>query len=88
MEYNDKTGIFSINQFYISQGLTDYTEEHIKGFIKDIASGLEYCILYIKLVHSMDIVHRDIKTDNVLLDQNGNCKIGKIIFIQLTLVFL
>ena len=42
MEYNDKTGIFSINSYYRNQGLSDYTEEHIKGFIRDIASGLEY----------------------------------------------
>jgi hypothetical protein len=43
MEYNDRTGMFSINHYYREQGLSDYNEEHIRGFISDIASGLEYC---------------------------------------------
>lgn len=37
--------------------------------MSDVARGLEYA-------HSQKIVHRDIKPDNLLLDKNGNIRIG------------
>ena len=39
-------------------------ETTIWQFIHDVASGLEY-------LHSMGIVHHDIKPDNILVDENG-----------------
>jgi hypothetical protein len=47
MEYNDRSGIFSINSFYIdkSKNKYDFTEEEIKGFLRDLAEGLDYCKL-------------------------------------------
>ena len=42
-----------------------------KQYIKEIISAVKY-------LHSMNppIIHRDIKPENILIDQNGNCKLG------------
>ena len=63
---NEKTGIFCINSNYRDDV---YNEELIKTWIYDIANGL-------KFLHENNIVHRDIKSDNILIDKNGHCKIA------------
>ena len=63
---NEKDGVFCINNNYRDD---IYDEELIKTWIYDIANGL-------KFIHENNIVHRDIKSDNILIDKNGHCKIA------------
>ncbi len=43
MDYNERTGVFSINQFYKKEGEKKYySEEEIKNFVRDMAEGLVY----------------------------------------------
>ena len=63
---NEKTGTFCINSNYRDD---IYDEKLIKTWIYDIANGL-------KFIHENNIVHRDIKSDNILIDKNGHCKIA------------
>ena len=44
-------------------------EEVAKYFFKQIISGIQY-------IHSKNIIHRDIKLDNLLLDGDGKIKIA------------
>lgn len=43
-------------------------EEHAKFYLSQIVCALEY-------LHSIDIVYRDLKTENVMLDQDGHVKL-------------
>ena len=63
---NEKAGIFCINSNYRDDV---YDEKLIKTWIYDTANGL-------KFLHENNIVHRDIKSDNILIDKNGHCKIA------------
>ncbi|KAJ1420017.1 Serine/threonine-protein kinase, active site [Sesbania bispinosa] len=46
-----------------------FTEAQIKCYMQQLLRGLEHC-------HSRGVMHRDIKGSNLLLDNNGNLKIG------------
>ncbi|XP_027362563.1 probable serine/threonine-protein kinase At1g54610 [Abrus precatorius] len=46
-----------------------FTEPQIKCYMQQLLRGLEHC-------HSRGVLHRDIKGSNLLIDQDGNLKIG------------
>ncbi|KAK6915889.1 Protein kinase domain [Dillenia turbinata] len=46
-----------------------FSESQIKCFMQQLLCGLEHC-------HSRGVLHRDIKGSNLLIDNNGNLKIG------------
>ncbi|KIJ27048.1 hypothetical protein M422DRAFT_191482 [Sphaerobolus stellatus SS14] len=46
-----------------------FDHDMVRFFTKQVVEGLEY-------LHSRDIIHRDIKSSNILLDDSGICKIS------------
>ncbi|KAI4340794.1 hypothetical protein MLD38_025598 [Melastoma candidum] len=46
-----------------------FTESQIKCYMQQLLRGLDYC-------HGHGVLHRDIKGSNLLIDNNGNLKIG------------
>lgn len=63
---NEETGVFTINKNYNDK---IYDEKLIKKWIKEVANG-------IKFLHDNNVVHGDIKPDNILIDKDGHCKLG------------
>ncbi|XP_057978089.1 probable serine/threonine-protein kinase At1g09600 [Malania oleifera] len=46
-----------------------FTEPQIKCYMQQLLRGLEHC-------HARGVLHRDIKGSNLLIDNNGNLKVG------------
>ncbi|XP_036415033.1 NUAK family SNF1-like kinase 2 [Colossoma macropomum] len=63
MEYASKGDLFD----YISE--RQVSEKEARHFFRQIVSAVHYC-------HRNGIVHRDLKLENILLDQNGDVKIA------------
>lgn len=53
-------------RYHIQQEVV-FTEESVVLFVAEIALALDY-------LQSHKIVHRDIKPDNILLDEEGTCR--------------
>lgn len=52
-----------------TQDSNEYSEEIVKCFAKDIATAITF-------LHNQDIVHWDIKPENILMERNGRVKLG------------
>lgn len=51
-----------------SQGI-ELTEDHVGCYVKQLVSGAAY-------IHSLNVLHRDIKASNLLISSDGHLKIG------------
>lgn len=59
----------TIASIYRTPGQTRFEEQLVKFFTKQILEGLAY-------LHNKQILHRDLKGDNILVDNSGICKIS------------
>ncbi len=62
------------------EGGAKFSEKEIQNICRDCARGLHYCNQLItnctQTVHHNCIVHRDIKPQNILMDENGSVQLG------------
>lgn len=53
---------------YLKMHQDDVTHDHIKAFFKDVLIGVLH-------MHSNNVIHRDIKLENVVVDQDGRARL-------------
>ncbi|KAM9296152.1 cyclin-dependent kinase 12 [Gastrophryne carolinensis] len=53
----------------LESGLVQFSEDHIKSFMKQLMEGLDFC-------HKKNFLHRDIKCSNILLNNSGQIKLA------------
>ena len=70
MIYNEDEDTFQINEHFYKNNdpNSDYTEDEIRKIIRQIILGIDY-------LHNNGVIHRDIKPDNILLNENNKVKI-------------
>ena len=61
-------GGLSLHTYMKKQALKRFEDSEAKSIFKQIVEAVNYC-------HSLNIVHRDIKLENVLIDKNKNIKV-------------
>lgn len=66
MEFMDKGSVTDLIEKH--QGIL--AENAISRILEQVLQGLVY-------IHQNDIIHRDLKSDNILINSNGDIKIGK-----------
>ena len=62
---HDLTGVLSQTQF-------SFSDAHLKSLCHQMLGGLAY-------LHHKGVIHRDIKSDNVLLSMNGDIKLSMLL---------
>lgn len=51
------------------------TEDEARRIFRQIATAVYYC-------HKHKICHRDLKLENILLDENGNAKVSVVLYLK------
>jgi len=67
--------MYFLMEYIEGQTLADWIKSHQKPDIKKVTNIIEQLIQGLRAIHRMEMLHRDLKPDNIILTPNGTAKI-------------
>ncbi len=70
-----KTCIYYVTEFIDGDTLRDWITQHPKPYIREIREIVEQIAKGLRAFHRMEMLHQDLKPENIMLDKQGTVKI-------------
>jgi eukaryotic-like serine/threonine-protein kinase len=70
-----KSCIYYVTEYIEGQTLRQWMESHPKPYIREIRKIIEQVARGLRAFHRMEMLHQDLKPENIMLDQEGTVKI-------------
>lgn len=70
-----KTCIYYVTEFIDGETLRDWITQHPKPYIHEIREIVEQIAKGLRAFHRMEMLHQDLKPENIMLDKQGTVKI-------------
>ena len=71
----NKSCIYYVTEFIDGQTIRQWIESHPKPYIREIRKIIEQIARGLRAFHRMEMLHQDLKPENIMLDQDGTVKI-------------
>lgn len=70
-----KSCIYYVTEYIEGQTLREWMDSHPKPYIREIRDIVEQIAKGLRAFHRMEMLHQDLKPENIMFDQNGTVKI-------------
>ncbi len=70
-----KTCIYYVTEYIEGQTLREWMESNPKSYIREVREIVEQIAKGLRAFHRMEMLHQDLKPENIMFDQNGTVKI-------------
>ncbi len=71
----EKTCLYYVTEYLGAETLRDWIDAHPKPAIKDVRAIIEQIAKGLRAFHKMEMLHQDLKPENIMLDAQGIVKI-------------
>ena len=71
----EKTCIYYVTEYIEGQTLREWMESNPKSYIREVREIVEQIAKGLRAFHRMEMLHQDLKPENIMFDQNGTVKI-------------
>ncbi len=70
-----KTSIYYVTEFIEGETLREWIDRHPKPYIREVREIIKQIAKGLRAFHRMEMLHQDLKPENIMLDKQGTVKI-------------